>query len=120
MATMPDQNDREMPLRMADLFKENAELSKDYFARPSPEDAVGRQRHADAVRRVNEALVREEQAARSQAAAPAAAQQDPAGQQQRQAELKAAMREPAYLDRNHRDHASAVSRVTGLYQQLNT
>jgi hypothetical protein len=40
--------------------------------------------------------------------------------QRTETEIATQMRQPAYLDRGHRNHNDAVDRVAGLYLKLNT
>ena len=124
---MIDETDRLQQAKVAELLKSNPEFAKDYYARgthdghTSASESARRNRHLVAVAHV--ATLLEGSSGTPAATAPAAAPPSWPDEQRRRiaADLEAARRAPAYLNRGKGDpqHAAAVAEVTHLYWKLN-
>jgi hypothetical protein len=115
---MKDEFDRVQEARLVSLLQTDPKFAKAYLdTEPHDGHTAGneierRERHITAVNHAANLL----EAANAQ---PATVSLSEEARQQTKTEIAMQMREPAYLDLNHRDHKAAVDRVAGLYARLN-
>ena len=118
MAATTDDEDRLMNKRMAQLFRENPEFSRDYFANPPASDSspVGKNnyaRHQEAIAHVQN-LLRQEEAKRGQGSYEPGASR--VGVER---EIRELMDSPSYGNTRHANHGATMDRLSYLYRSLN-